>query len=133
MDLGLEIFAGLIEGAAALVAAVAELVAVVVVGLFELCFYALEFVIYLALMCVPSSKTTGPPQRRKLPERTRVMIKRSLYAALALGAIGTLVYFVWLREPEPEPKPEPEPPTKVEKAVQAIQKLKGLLPPKSPP
>ena len=130
MDLGLEIFAGLIEGAVALVAALVELMVGVTISLLELSFLALEFVMYLALMCVPSSKATGPPQRRKLPERTRVLVKRSLYAALALGAAGTLVYFIWLKEPPAPPPPKPLPP-KLEKALQMLERIKGVIPQKS--
>lgn len=131
MDLGLEIFAGLIEGAVALVAAVVELLVVAAVGTLELGLYAIELIVHLALVCVFSSKATGPPQRRKVPERTRVMLKRSLYAALALGVVGTLVYFVWLWEPPPPPPPKPLP-AKVERALQMIEKIKGVLPQKSP-
>ncbi|MGV3661703.1 MAG: hypothetical protein ACO1TE_16065 [Prosthecobacter sp.] len=132
MDLGLDIFAGLIEGAVTLVAALVEVMALMIVSLLELFFLALEFVMYLALMCVPSSKSTGPPQRRKLTERTRIMVRRSLYAALALGAVGTLIYFVWIKEPPAPPPPKPLSP-KVEKALQMIEKIKGIIPPKSPP
>jgi len=132
MDFGIEIFVGIINGAVAAVAAVLEAVAGLIAGLLELLLYFIEFAFYLALLPFKSSKPAQHPQKRKLPEWTGVMVCRSLYAALALGAVFSLIYFVWLREPLPQPRP-PAQPSSIDTARHAVERIKELLPPKSPP
>lgn len=99
MDIRVGIFAALIEGVAALVAALIEVIVALIIGTFEVMFLLPEFILYLVLLFVPSSKPTGRPHRKKLSQRTRIIVRRSIYAAMALGALGALVYFLLLREP----------------------------------
>jgi hypothetical protein len=127
MDAAGDIFSGLLE-----------LLAEVVIRLLELLFYVVENIVYGVLWLCRCSKFAGPRRKKRLPEETRYLIRSCLHSLLALGLVGLVVYFGWLRKPAPKTPPSPPAaPTKIEKAQKVFEKAKQikerLLPPKTEP
>lgn len=115
-----------------------ELLAEVAIGLLQLLFFVVENAVCGVLWLCRCSKFAGPRRMKRLPEETRFIIRGCMHTLLALGLVGVVVYFGWLRKPAPKPPPSsPAIPTKIEKAQKVIEKSKRikdfLLPPKHQP
>lgn len=131
MDLGISIFAEVASLASKLILILTELVhslvGVLVEAFVELIVLILELVLQLAAYFWPAKK-----QQAKISSGSRLMLRRSIYAVLVISALGVVVYFFGFRTRQSEPPPRSSSPSKIENARRAIEKIKELLPPKSP-
>lgn len=126
------------DAAGDIFSALAQAVLELVVRLVQLLFYVVENIVYGVLWLCRCTKFAGPRRMRKLPEETRHLIRGCMHTLLALGLVGSGVYFGWLWKPAPKTSPSPPAaPTKIEKAQEVVEKARrikdALLRPKTQP
>ncbi|WP_395750548.1 hypothetical protein [Prosthecobacter sp.] len=126
------------DGVGDFFSALAEIVLEVVIFLLELLFYVVESIICAVLWLCRRSEHAGPRQRKKLPEKTRYLVRSCMHTFLAIGLLFAVLYFGWWRQPAVASKPaQAHEPTKVEKAQRVIEKARQikdtLLPSKPKP
>lgn len=130
MDAVGDIFSGLIQVYCLMI----ELLVEGAVLLLQLLFFVVEKIVCGVLSLGGCSEIVGPRRKRELPEETLWWIRSCLHTTLALGLVGLVVYFGWLREPATKaPASPPAAPTKIEKAQNLIEKAKRIKEVLSPP